>query len=138
MKAPPTVQGKQGYLRMVKANDCQKKKFNGYYKAELVTETMGSPKERGHNQNKEKTMAKKETKSTITKLERKQKHNELERTLSKEWSTKMEIENTDSKVLNAPSLFKCYIVEERKMILQNPIREPQKQGKSYDMPKNSK
>ena len=64
----------------------------------------------------------------MTNLERKQKHNELKRTLKQEWSTEMETENTDSGVLNAPSHFKCYTVEERKVILQHPKREPKNLG----------
>ena len=50
----------------------------------------------------------------------------------------MEIDNIDSRVLNAPLHFKCYTMEERKVILQNPKREPQNLGKSYDEPENSK
>ena len=50
----------------------------------------------------------------------------------------MEIEDTNSKVLNAPSHFKCYTIKERKIILQHPRREPQNHGESYDGPKNSK
>ena len=74
----------------------------------------------------------------MTKLERKQKHNELKRTLNKKWSMEMETKNIDSEVLNAPSHFKRYTVEERKVILQNPKREPQKPGKSYNGLENSK
>ena len=132
------MQGKQEYLRMVKANDYWKNKFTGYYRAEPIMETKSKPKMEGHNQKKEKKTAKKETKPTMTKLERKQKHDELKRTLNKEWSIEMETNNTDSKVLNAPSHFKCYTMEESKVILQNPKREPQELGESYDGPKNSK
>ena len=64
--------------------------------------------------------------------------NELKRTLNKEWSVQMERDNTDSGILNAPSHFKRYTVEERKIILQHPKREPQKTGESYDGPENSK
>ena len=74
----------------------------------------------------------------MTKLERKQKHNELKRTLKQEWSTEMETKDTDSKVLNAPSHFKRFIVEERKIILQHPKKAPQNPGESYDGPENSK
>ena len=74
----------------------------------------------------------------MTKLERKQRHNELKRTLKQEWPTEMETEDTDSGVLNAPSHFKCYTIDERKVILQHPKREPQKPGESYDGPNNSK
>ena len=50
----------------------------------------------------------------------------------------MEMEDTDSGILNAPSPLKCYTIEERKVILQHPKREPHNPGESYDGPKNSK
>ena len=100
--------------------------------------TKSIRKKEDHNQKKDPKATKKENKPIMTKLERKQKHNELKRTLNKEWSIEMETDNTDGKVINAPLHFKCYIVEERKVILQNPKREPQKLGESYDRPKNSK
>ena len=50
----------------------------------------------------------------------------------------METEDTDSGVLNAPSHFKSYTVEERKVILQHPKREPQNPDESCDGPENSK
>ena len=74
----------------------------------------------------------------MIKLEWKQKYKELKRTLNQEWLTEMETEDTGSEDLNTPSHFKHYIVEERKVILQNPIREPQGPGKSYNGPENSK
>ena len=61
-------------------------------------ETKSTPKKEVHNQKKEQKIARKETKPRMTKLERKQKHNELKRTLNGEWSTKMETDDTDSKV----------------------------------------
>ena len=100
----PTIQGKQEYLKMVKANDCQKNKVTGCYRAEPVKEIKST------QEKKELKTAKKDTKPTMTKLERKQKHNELKRTLKQEWSMEMETEDIDSGVLNAPSHFKCYIV----------------------------
>ena len=38
----------------------------------------------------------------------------------------------------APSHFKRYTVQERKIVLQQSKREPQKPGESYDGPENSK
>ena len=65
LKAPPTMQGKQEYLRMVKANvDCQKNKVIDCYRAKLVMETKGNPKKKSHDQNKENKAAKQQILST--------------------------------------------------------------------------
>ena len=74
----------------------------------------------------------------MTNLERKQRYKELKKTLNQEWLTQMETEDTSNKVLNAPSHFKHYTTEKRKVMLQNPKREPQELGWTYDGPKNSK
>ena len=118
---------------MVKAKDCQKNRVTGYYKVEPTLDSKDTREKQGIHKT-----TKKEDKHAMTKLERKQKHNELKRTLKQEWSTERETEDTDSGVLNAQSHFKRYTVEERKVILQHPRREPQKPGESYDGPKNSK
>ena len=118
---------------MVKAKDCQKNRVTGCYKVEPTLDPKGTPKRQG-----EIKPTKKKSKPTMTKLERKQKHNELKRTLKQEWSIEMETKDTDSGVLSAPSHFKCYTIEERKVILQHPKREQQNPRESYDRPENSK
>ena len=75
------IQGKQEYLRMVKAKDCLKNKVTGYYKVEPIQDLKDT------QQKKEPKKTKKKTKPSMTKLERKQKYNELESTLKQEWST---------------------------------------------------
>ena len=71
----PTIQGKQEYLRMVKAKDSQKNKVTGCYRVEPVRGTKST------QEKQELKTTKKENKPTMTKLGRKQKHNELKRTL---------------------------------------------------------
>ena len=61
----PTIQGKQEYLKMVKAKDCQKNKVTDCYKAEPVEESKNTQKK-----NQLKT-TKKETKPIMTKLKMK-------------------------------------------------------------------
>lgn len=55
--------------------------------------------------------------------------------MQKEWSTRVEIEDLDKDALGAPSHFKQYTIQERKIVLQQPKRDPQKPGEG---PKNSK
>ena len=74
----------------------------------------------------------------MTKLERKQKYNELKRTLNQEWQIEMETKDNGSEVLKSLSHFKCYTMKAQKMMIQKPKREPQGPGKSYDGLENSK
>ena len=119
LKVAPRIQGKQDYLKMVKAKDCQKNRVTGCYKVEPTLDSKDTSKKQG----KIKT-TKKKSKPAITELERKQKYNVLKRTVKQEWSIEMDTKDTDSGVLNAPSHFKHYTIEERKVILQHPKREP--------------
>ena len=123
---------------MVKANDCMKNKVTGCYTMKPILDIKTNQKKKGSNLKEETKPILKQNKTQMTKLERKQKYKELKQTLNQEWSTKMETEDTGSEELNAPSHFKCYTMEERKVILQNPMRESQGSGKSYNGPKNSK
>ena len=50
----------------------------------------------------------------------------------------MESKDKDNKTLSALSHYKCYTIEEQKIIVQNPERKPQGLGKSYNKPKNLK
>ena len=67
------------------------KQGHGYYKVEPALNPKDTQKQQGDSKT-----TKKKSKMAMKKLERKQKHNELKRTLKQEWSTEMEIEDTDA------------------------------------------
>ena len=67
---------------MVKANDCRKNKVTGYCKIEPIIETNGNQTKKLQTQIEESKPSKKENKHKMTKLEIKQKYNELKRTLN--------------------------------------------------------
>ena len=50
----------------------------------------------------------------------------------------MELDDNESNTLSAPSHFKHYTMEERKIVLQTLKRELQGPSKSYDICENSK
>ena len=137
----PQLQGKNEYLMYVKSHDCIKDKITRCYKVEPVGGSRKIvPKKPKPKQSKETKI--KETKEKeepeITRLERKQKYKELKRTLQKEWSAEMESDDSDQDALSAPLHFKCYTIQDQKIVLQQPKRDPQKPGESYDGLENSK
>ena len=50
----------------------------------------------------------------------------------------MESDESDKEGLSAPLHFKRYTIQDRTIVLQQPKREKQNPGKSYDGPENSK
>ena len=50
----------------------------------------------------------------------------------------MEYDEKGIKILSTPYHFKCYNIEERKILKQDPKREPQGLGESYDGFESSK
>ena len=129
----------------VKAYDCIKDKVTGCYRVEPLRNKVKTNQKKQKTSKQEKETPTKTTKienkikePKITRLERKQKYNELKRTLQKEWSTEIETEESDHDPLSAPSHFKRYTIQERKIVLQQPKRDQPKLGESYDGPENSK
>ena len=69
------MEGKQQFLKMVKANGCRRKKITSCYKIKPILETKGNPKnQKGKNQKEDTKSSKKENKPKMTKFERKLKY----------------------------------------------------------------
>ena len=105
------MQGKQEYLKLVKANDCRKNKVTRCYRTKPIIETKENQTEKSQSQKEKTKTSKRENEQEMTKLERKQKYKELKRTLTQEWSIEMEFDDKGSEVLSTPSHFKCYIID---------------------------
>ena len=58
----------------------------------------------------------------LTKMERKPKYNELKRTMKEVWTIEMESEEDKGEIQSLPSHLKQYTVQERKIVVQQPIR----------------
>ena len=54
------------------------------------------------------------------------------------WTTEMEIEDKKRKNLSVPSHFKRYTIQDRKIIVQQPMHISEVPGKSYDESQNAK
>ena len=130
--------GKNAFLRYVQAHDCVKDKVTGCYRVEPVEKEKNlKPKPKNtkpKNNKKEENKKSEKGEPELTKLERKQRYRELKRTLQREWSTEMETDESDKEGLSAPSHFKRYTIQERKIVLQQPRREKKKPGESYNGP----
>ena len=61
-------------------------------------------------------------KRELTKTERKAKYNELKRTMKEVWTTEMESEEDQKETHSLPSHFKKYTVQDRKVVVQQPVR----------------
>ncbi|MCO5586949.1 hypothetical protein L7F22_040894 [Adiantum nelumboides] len=135
-KPLPLVKDKTGYLRLVKANDCVKDKVTGRF--------VKAKKQENNKKNKLKRDGTKlqegwEIRSRMTKIDRKSDYNKLKKTLKDVWTTEMETdEDTNSDKMDVSSHYKKYTIQDRKIIVQQPMRELKEPGTSYDGPKKAK
>ena len=74
----------------------------------------------------------------LTKTQREAKCSEFKRTMKEMWTTQMESENDNEEIQSLPSHFKRYTIQDRRIIIEQPIREMVDPGKLYDGPKNAK
>ncbi|MCO5596794.1 hypothetical protein L7F22_050864 [Adiantum nelumboides] len=75
----------------------------------------------------------------MTKTERKSEYNKLKKTLKDVWTTKMETdEDANSDKMDVPSHYKKHTIQDRKIIVQQPMRELKEPGASYDGPEKAK
>ncbi|MCO5581702.1 hypothetical protein L7F22_035591 [Adiantum nelumboides] len=75
----------------------------------------------------------------MTKTERKSEYNKLKKTLKDVWTTEMETdEDANSDKMDVPSHYKKYTIQDRKIIVQQPMKELKEPGTSYDGPKKAK
>ena len=74
----------------------------------------------------------------MTKTERNAKYNEYKRQIKDIWTTECESEEEEGDSISVPSHFKRYTIQDRKIIVQQPVRTSQKPGESYDGPENAK
>ncbi|MCO5593602.1 hypothetical protein L7F22_047617 [Adiantum nelumboides] len=116
--------------RLVKANDCVKNK---------VTVQFVKAKKRENNKkdklerNRTKLSEGWEIRSGMTKIERKSEYNKLKKTLKDVWTTEMQTdEDTNSDKMDVPSHYKKYTIQDRKIIVQQPMRELKEPGKLCD------
>ncbi|MCO5561848.1 hypothetical protein L7F22_015472 [Adiantum nelumboides] len=69
----------------------------------------------------------------MTKMERKSEYNKLKKTLKDVWTTQMEMdEDANSDKMDVPSHYKKYTIQDRKIIVQQSMRELKELGTSYD------
>ncbi|MCO5564364.1 hypothetical protein L7F22_018024 [Adiantum nelumboides] len=135
-KPMPLVKDKTGYLRFVKANDCVKDKITGQF---AKTQKRVNQKKNKHEKKGIKLNEGWEIRSRMTKTERKSEYNKLKKTLKDVWTTEMETdEEVNSDKMDVPSHYKKYTIQDRKIIVQQPMRELKKPGTSYDGPEKAK
>ena len=77
-------------------------------------------------------------KRELTKTERKAKYNNLKRTMKEVWTIEMESEEDKGKTHSLSSHFKRYTVQDRKIVVQQPVWNSQNPRESYDRLKNAK
>ena len=58
--------------------------------------------------------------------------------MKQSWTTEIESEDDDSETITIPSHLRKYTIEDRKIVIKQPIITSQKLGKSYDGPENAK
>ena len=76
----------------------------------------------------EKSVKNKIEKPKLTKTEQKAKYNELKRELKQIWSTEMESEGKNQENMSVPSHFKRYMIQDRKVIVQQLMRTLEEPG----------
>ncbi|MCO5586696.1 hypothetical protein L7F22_040638 [Adiantum nelumboides] len=135
-KPMPLVKDKTGYLRLVKANACIKDKITGQF--------VKAKKRDNHKKNKLEKKGTKlsegwEIRSGMTKNERKSEYNKLKKTFKDVCTTEMEMdEDANSDKMDVPFHYKKYTIQDRKIIVQQPMRELKEPGTSYDGPEKAK
>ncbi|MCO5577929.1 hypothetical protein L7F22_031764 [Adiantum nelumboides] len=129
-KPMPLVKDKTAYLRFVKANDCVKDKITGQF---AKTKKWENQKKNKLERKGTKLSEGWEIRSKMTKIERKSEYNKLKKTLKDVWTTEMETdEDANSDKMDVPSHYKKYTIQDRKMVVQQPMRELKELGTSYD------
>ena len=77
--------------------------------------------------------------NAMTKVERKALYNECKRTLKTTWSIANDDSSEGEGNIDMPEGLKKYTIEDRKVILQKPVRQkPETPGVSYDGPEDAK
>ena len=129
------------------AEDAIKDEVKWRYGFQLIQETMEEAKD--HPEKKKKKRARKKAKSEepkpdsdkpkMTKLERKLKFKEYTKMMKEAWSS-LSGEDTEEELgVTVPDGLKKYTIEDRKIIMQKPIRQkPDTPGVSYDGPEDAK
>ena len=144
---PPNLSGKNEYLYYVGATDCVTEEVKWWYGFQLVQQVM---EKMGENpkKNKKSRARQKSQKSDVkpidpipkmTKVERKALLDEQKRMLKTAWSTASDDSSEDEVNTDMPDGLKKYTIEDRKIILQKPMRQkPETPGVSYDGPEDAK
>ena len=60
------------------------------------------------------------------------------REMKQVWTTEIESDDEPNEAMSVPSHFKKYTIQDRKIVVQQPVRVSQKHGESYDGPKNAR
>ncbi|MCO5570124.1 hypothetical protein L7F22_023840 [Adiantum nelumboides] len=135
-KPMPLVKNKTAYLRFVKANDCVKDKITEQF---AKTQKWKNQKKNKHERKGIKLNEGWEIRSKMTKIKRKSEYNKLKKTLKDVWTTEMETDkDVNSDKMDVPFHYKKYTIQDRKIIVQQPMRELKEPGTSYDGPKKAK
>lgn len=89
-------------------------------------------------QNKEPVNGDKTQELKLTKTKKKAKYNKLKCKMKQVWTIEMDSEDERNENMSFPSHFKQYTIQDRKVVVQQPIRTSEVLGKSYDGPENAK
>ena len=74
----------------------------------------------------------------MMKLERKQKYQELKCTLKEVWTIELESDDETNDGISVPSHYRKYTLQDRWLVVQQPVRVKPNEGGSYDGPENAK
>ena len=143
---PPKFSGKNEYLYYVGARDCIKEEIKWRYGFQLVQQVM---EKTGENPKKKRKQSRTQRKSRhskatliaseMTKVERKALLEERKRMLKTAWSSASDDSSEEEGNTVMPEGLKKYTIEDRKVILQKPVRQkPETPGVSYDGPEDAK
>ena len=128
------------------AEDAIKDEVKWRYGFQLIQETMEEAKDHPEKKKKKRIRRKAKSKESkpdskkpkMTKLERKLKFKEYTQMMKEAWSSMGE--DTEEEIgVTVPDGLKKYTIEDRKIILQKPMRQkPETPGISYDGPEDAK
>ena len=113
---------------------------NWYRRANEKGETNPKKQKKKRKPKSQESISTKKTEQgSISKTERKALWQERKRTLKAAWSSMSDDSEEGEDTTNVPSNFKKFTIQDRKIILQQPMREkPEEPGLSYDGPEDAK
>ena len=124
----PNFRGKNHYLVGVKSKGSAKDKITGcYLMQDIEIQNKSKTNKTKSNKNVKKQEKKQKNNKNMNEWElkkagRKAKYNNSKRTMKEVWTIEMESEEDKGDIQSLPSHFKRYIVQDRKIVVQQPIK----------------